>query len=838
MKQPQRTTLVIWGAATAFLLALLLAAASLVHRGENDALARASERTTRLATGAEASLNRSLRSLDRLLAGIGEVMSSALDARGGLDATRGNSALAALQSRQLVFHDAAVIDESGRTLAAATPYSAQHGLKLPAGFAQALWSQPTPQVHFSEPARSGSSSAASLFLARPWVLPSGQRTMVVVEVPTDLLGNMVAQAMDLDGLTATLERQDGLLLLSVPADLRQAGHKLAATAPAAGGNAAASQAPSRLDGEPAMVAVRALAYPELKVAVSLPLSVALAGWQRERLNIALAAAAFALVTLGAAAIADAQFKRLWHTRQALDRSAATLNQALSAMADGFLLCDADDRVVRWNEQYLVLFPWQRSVLAVGLPFRRLAEMAAHVATPAGDDEARQLWTERRVQRHQQADRDWEQDLGRGLIVSSKERRTPEGGVVGVYRDVSAAERRLAQARDAAEAANRAKSQFLATMSHEIRTPLNAVLGLNALMLDSQLVPTQRQHAELIRNSGHILLALINDLLDVSRIEAGAMTLEHQPFSPATAAQEVVALLQERAKSRGLDFSLHIVGGPPPEVLGDAMRWRQVLFNLVGNALKFTEHGHVRVEMRHKQPTPDTVELHVDVADTGGGIAPGEVPRLFEPFVQGDNGTARRHGGTGLGLSITRELVRLMGGRIEVESQPGQGSVFRVVLPSLQRAPAGSGAPAALAAMPAKAARALRILVAEDNPVNQLLIEAVLNRMGHHCDIAPNGRDAVARARLAQHDLVLMDMQMPEMDGLTATRAIRTLAAPASRVPIVAMTANALLEDRQRCLEAGMDDYLSKPIDLHALAAVLAKFTAVNAAATEHTASDA
>ncbi len=256
-----------------------------------------------------------------------------------------------------------------------------------------------------------------------------------------------------------------------------------------------------------------------------------------------------------------------------------------------------------------------------------------------------------------------------------------------------------------------------------------------------------------------------------------------------------------------------------------MRWRQVLFNLIGNALKFTEHGHVRVEMRHHLPTPDTVELQVDVADTGGGIAPGELSRLFEPFVQGDSGTARRHGGTGLGLTITQELVKLMGGRIEVESQPGQGSVFRVVLADLQRAPAGQDTPTALPAMPARAPRALRILVAEDNPVNQLLIEAVLTRMGHHCDIAHNGREALARAQQAEHALVLMDVQMPEMDGLAATRAIRELPGAAGRVPIVAMTANALLEDRQHCLAAGMDDYLSKPIDLHALAAVIARVTA-------------
>ena len=397
-------------------------------------------------------------------------------------------------------------------------------------------------------------------------------------------------------------------------------------------------------------------------------------------------------------------------------------------------------------------------------------------------------------------------------------------MVGVYRDVSSAERLLAQARDAAEAANQAKSQFLATMSHEIRTPLNAVLGLNALMLDSTLTEPQRQHAQMIHSSGRILLALINDVLDVARIEAGAMVLEHSAFDPAAALQEVVALLAERAQAKGLDFTFHLVNGAPPAVLGDPMRWRQVLFNLVGNALKFTEHGQVRIELRHSLPHAATVALQVEVADTGVGMAADQLQRVFEPFVQGDSSTARGHGGTGLGLAITQDLVHLMGGRIEVQSQPGQGSVFRVVLPSLERAPEGATLPTAVSPVPKPAARALRVLVAEDNSVNQILIQAVLTRMGHRSDIVGNGRDAVARAAQGEHALVLMDVQMPEMEGLAATRAIRALPGPAGLVPIVAMTANALVEDRQRCLAAGMNDYLSKPIDLHALAAAMTRVT--------------
>ncbi len=420
----------IWGAATAFLVALLITAASLVHTGERDALARASDRVTKQADGAEAGLNRALRSLDLNLAALLEVTQPALGANERLDPSRAHRALATLKSSQLVFHDAALLDEAGRTLAAATPFSAQNGLQLPEGFAAQAWAQPAGRLHISQPARSGSSRAASMFLARTLAWPGGQRVLAVLEVPIALLGEIVSQAMDVTELVITLERQDGLLMLSLPADLAQAGHVLSAPAPALEHDAqrAAVQAPGRLDGAPALVAMRPLVVPALRVAVSLPLSQALAAWQRERMNMALVTLAFVVMTAAAAAIASAQFMRLWRARQALAQSSATLDQAPSAMADGFLLCDAQDRVLRWNEQYLVLFPWQRPVLRVGVPFRAVAEAGASVVVEGADPIDRVAWIEGRVNRHLKADQEWEQHLGRGMTVNAKERRTPEGGV--------------------------------------------------------------------------------------------------------------------------------------------------------------------------------------------------------------------------------------------------------------------------------------------------------------------------------------------------------------------------------------------------------------------------
>ena len=392
------------------------------------------------------------------------------------------------------------------------------------------------------------------------------------------------------------------------------------------------------------------------------------------------------------------------------------------------------------------------------------------------------------------------------------------GTMSDIEDKKQQELALELARDQAEAANRSKSEFLATVSHEIRTPMNAVLGMIGLLLDGELSGEQRRRAQTVRESAESLLTLINDILDFSKLEAGRLELEALDFMPAALVESALSLFGPRAAAKGIALVGNVPPGLPAYLKGDPGRIRQVLFNLVANAVKFTHQGEVAIAIAHRPLGERGVELRLEVADTGIGIPPEAQPGLFARFTQADSSTSRRYGGTGLGLAICRQLAELMQGRIGFASEPGRGSRFWFTV----RCEPGEAPAAVPAPPPPPLGRTLRVLVAEDNQINQLVVTAMLDKLGHKADVVGDGAEAVAAIQRVPYDIVLMDVQMPDMDGLEATRAIRRLAAPAGAVPIVALTANAMAGQREQYLAAGMTDYVAKPIHLVELQAALAR----------------
>ena len=381
---------------------------------------------------------------------------------------------------------------------------------------------------------------------------------------------------------------------------------------------------------------------------------------------------------------------------------------------------------------------------------------------------------------------------------------------------------LVSARDAAQAANVLKSQFLANMSHEIRTPLNGVLAMAQIISLGELPPAQRERVDVIRRSGEDLLAILNDILDLSKIEAGKMEIEAGEFDVETIGRNVHATFTAVAEAKpDLVFTLEM--GPTAAGLrrGDSARIGQILNNLVSNALKFTPHGQVTVTIDGVGPNGRD-GLRLAVSDTGIGIPAGKLPLLFEKFSQADGSNTRRYGGTGLGLAISRELARLMRGTVEVTSVEGEGSTFVVNLPTPILAKSVAGAEAAPVARPAPQERALRILAAEDIPTNQLVLRTIMQTFGVELDMVGNGREAVDAWSHHAFDLILMDIQMPEMDGIAATRAIRAAEAAEgrARTPIIAVSANAMAHQVSDYLAAGMDGHVAKPIELVKLHAAI------------------
>jgi signal transduction histidine kinase/DNA-binding response OmpR family regulator len=508
-----------------------------------------------------------------------------------------------------------------------------------------------------------------------------------------------------------------------------------------------------------------------------------------------------------------------------------LTQAIEALDDAFAIRDAEGRLVINNAANRRMWRQLPSLTAPGsLLEPGLIELAERYVE--GTSERRKQWVAERLKMFNSPDEGtYEARIAPGRIGRVYVRRPPNGDRVTVVTDITELKRRaeeLALARDAAEEANRAKSAFLATVSHEIRTPMNGVLGMMEVLERQGVSEDQRQSVTLMRDSANSLLRVIDDILDFSKIEAGRLDLEAIPFSPSDLIAGVIDTLSVRAEAKRLALIGHVGESMPERLLGDPTRIRQILFNLVGNALKFTERGFVRVSVDAK-PSDAGIGLSLQVEDSGIGMSSDAVGRLFRPFVQADSSTTRRYGGSGLGLSIVKRLAELMDGDVKVESVPGRGSIFTVTL-RLAAAPAEAPAPKLVAPSVAVSGR---VLVVDDHPVNREVLSRQLALLGVGADSAEDGAQALVAWKNGDYAALLVDLNMPVMDGYELARRVRAAEAAGDRprTPIVAVTANALMGESDRCIAAGMDAFLTKPTTLERLNGILARWMAVADAET-------
>jgi signal transduction histidine kinase/ActR/RegA family two-component response regulator len=676
------------------------------------------------------------------------------------------------------------------------------------------------RLHLGPPVRSRATGRWSVNAMRRIVAGDGAQLGAVVATLAAEELTRFAEALDVGEAVMLVIGPDGLVRARMPPLPGAIGQAYAGSEAAAMAGGAEAQGifrgPGGLDEADRIGAWRRLRFYPLAVMIGIESRDVFASFRRHRLQFVGAGLLMTVGMIGVGALVQRQHHRLLGSQQALTATLQNITQ-------GIMMIDAQGQVPVINQRAIALLDLPADLVQMNPSFRDIVQWqvdCGEFGPPGRVDPGVLRFLETGDLSAQNAH--FERMRPNGVVLEVRTERLPGGGAVRTYTDITERrrnERALAAARDAAEAAGRARSEFLAVMSHEIRTPMNGIIGVAGLLQDMPLGATEKHYVRIILDSGQHLLQLINDILDFSRLDAGRLDLEEAAFDVREVVRDAVELMSAEATAKGLALAQEVTAEVPARAVGDAHRLRQVLLNLLGNGIKFTGEGGVRLSVRLVRGEGNAVRLGFAVSDTGIGIPTEAQGRLFTEFTQVDSSISRRFGGSGLGLAICRRLVERMGGTIGVESTPGQGSTFHFdVLLTLPRSELPPAAPPAREGVVAPR----RILIAEDNATNRLVATRMLERMGDRVEAVENGREAVEAVQRGGFDLVLMDVMMPEMDGLAATEAIRRLGGVQAGIPIIGLTANAMAADQERCLAAGMTHFETKPISASRLGAAIAR----------------
>jgi signal transduction histidine kinase/CheY-like chemotaxis protein len=824
---------------TLLLLGQALGVAALLDASRRTAMEAATSLTDRAGHTVRDAVNRSLFQVDATLASLPALLSPFLATAGrdGHDEAAVNNQLRHINSQNFAYRDLLLVDSAGRTVGAALPASRRRPIPAPIGAGYVSAGLSAGGLLVSEPVRNATIGEWSIFFARPLNLPGLGDVYGVAEVQVPVLASLMAPGIETPGLRLWLERAGGTILA---ATMPTGGDRLS-PGPAESGGPRVQ--PSRLDRQQVIGKSWQTLYPALRLTAEMELDAALAGWRASRDRTVLVSALFATLTIAlmvALIVWLAQRDRAEADRLGWRRQ---LEDALDSMADGFVMFDAQDRLVVANRSYRDMYRISAPFIRPGALFDDIIREGARrgqypqLGEHPSEAEIEGFVADLKRRRSDGTLRQFERLLPDGRWLMLTERSMPDGGMVGIRTDITELKRAMAElgaARDVAQGASAAKGMFLARMSHELRTPLNAVLGFAELLLQNgDLGNSQREQLGLVYNAAAHLRDVVNTLLDLSKAEARSLDMKPRATALRPLAEVCAALVAPEVERRRIALALDLESALPATVLVDPLCLRQILLNLLSNAVKFTPAGG-RVVMRLRQPRPGWVRIEVE--DSGTGIPEDKRTLLFRDFSQIGAPVEPGAPSTGLGLAISAQLVAAIGGQIGCDSAPVRGALFWVELPmpAVHEAEPGEPPPPAEAppAAEPEAQRSLRLLVADDILVNRTLARVMLEKVGHTVDLVADGMAAVEAVQRKPYDVVLMDVQMPVMDGLEATRRIRALNGPASRVVIIALSASAMTDQVEACLEAGMDGHLAKPINRAQLLDKLADVTRRRAAPAE------